>query len=171
MSRLLLCLASTGCNTAANGEPERDRAPKPNAVVPKYGYQIVNIWPHDSNAFTQGLILVDGKLLESTGQEGRFEPAQRRARNRENPEKGRRSRTLLCGRHRCAERKSVPTHLAAPSWASSTICRRLERVGEFNYQGEGWGLTTDGQSLIMSDGSTGSGFSIRRVFESQKPSM
>src|SRR5262249_49866521 len=47
--------------------------PKPNpppARVNTYGYQIVNMWPHDSNAFTQGLILTDGKLLESTGQEG-----------------------------------------------------------------------------------------------------
>ena len=66
---LAVALSSFQCQAGANSDrPSNTGA---NAVVPKFGYQIVNIWPHDSNAFTQGLILVDGKLLESTGQEGR----------------------------------------------------------------------------------------------------
>ena len=67
---LSLALSSFHCQAGANGDRPAKHIP-PHAVVPKYGYQIVNIWPHDSNAFTQGLILVDGKMLESTGQEGR----------------------------------------------------------------------------------------------------
>src|SRR5678815_3576755 len=42
-----------------------------NTGVPKYSYEVVHVYPHDSEAFTQGLIFLDGKLLESTGQEGR----------------------------------------------------------------------------------------------------
>ena len=65
-----LFLTFSGCNTAANDDRPKVEPPANNAVPAKYGYQILNIWPHDSNAFTQGLILADGKLLESTGQEG-----------------------------------------------------------------------------------------------------
>ena len=49
---LALALACFQCQTGAKG-------PAPvatNGPVPMYGYQVVNIWPHDSNAFTQGLI-------------------------------------------------------------------------------------------------------------------
>src|SRR5215204_4854968 len=63
---LVLALFSFRCQPSTNKTIE---APA-NGPTPKYGYQIVNIFPHDSNAFTQGLILMDGKLLESTGQEG-----------------------------------------------------------------------------------------------------
>ena len=38
--------------------------------MPKLGYEVVNSWPHDTDAFTQGLVFLDGKLIESTGQEG-----------------------------------------------------------------------------------------------------
>src|SRR5688500_14067697 len=66
---LALCVSSLQCNGPTGDAPAK-KATSVNAAVPKYGYEIVNSWPHDSNAFTQGLISVDGKLLESTGQEG-----------------------------------------------------------------------------------------------------
>ena len=67
-----LALSCFQCQTGANGDlpPKKPDLP-PNAPAARYGYQIVNMLPHDSNAFTQGLILMDGKLLESTGEEGR----------------------------------------------------------------------------------------------------
>src|ERR1041385_2775358 len=71
---LVLALASLSiqCQPRANGDlPPKGPESPTNGPVPRYGYQIVNIFPHDSNAFTQGLILMDGKLLESTGEEGR----------------------------------------------------------------------------------------------------
>src|SRR5438552_2542113 len=46
-------------------------AAAPQARVPVDGYQIVHIYPHDPNAFTQGLVYVDGHLYESTGRSGR----------------------------------------------------------------------------------------------------
>lgn len=123
-----------------------------NAPVLKYGYQIVNIFPHDSNAFTQGLILVDGKLLESTGQEG---------------SSSLRSVELESGK--VLKKIDVPAPYFAEgiavlhgkvyqlTWLHNVgfvyDAQTLEQVGQFNYQGEGWGLTTDGQSLIISDGS------------------
>src|SRR5512145_177383 len=69
-SRLILVLGLSlscfQCQTGSNGDlPAKPPSPPENVAVPIHGYQIVNISPHDSNAFTQGLILVDGKLLES----------------------------------------------------------------------------------------------------------
>src|SRR5215204_5191364 len=147
LAGFLLCVACTGCNTPANGNLTATES-KPNAVVPKYGYQIVNIWPHDSNAFTQGLILADGKLLESTGQEGRSSL---------------RSVELETGK--VVKKVDVPVPYFAEGIASLNgkiyqltwqhqlgfiyDAQSFERVGQFNYEGEGWGLTTDGQSLSL----------------------
>jgi len=152
LSTLLLCLTLVaGCHTAANGDRTTPEAAA-SAVVPKYGYQIVSIWPHDSNAFTQGLILADGKLLESTGQEGASSL---------------RSVDLETGK--VLKKVDVPVPYFAEgialldgkiyqlTWQHQVgfiyDAQSFERVGQFNYDGEGWGLTTDGQSLILSDGS------------------
>ena len=145
-----LALSSFQCQVGANGN--RPANTEANAVVPRYGYQIVNIWPHDSNAFTQGLILMDGKLLESTGQEGRSSL---------------RSVELETGK--ILKKVDVPEPYFAEGIAvlNGKVYQltwqhqlgfiydlgTLERVGQFNYDGEGWGLTTDGKSLILSDGS------------------
>ena len=68
---LALALSCLQCNSpVSNSNSANKTTTAPSAPAPKYGYQIVNMWPHDSNAFTQGLILMDGKLLESTGTEG-----------------------------------------------------------------------------------------------------
>jgi glutamine cyclotransferase len=103
-NHLILVLAlALSCFQCGNGD-QPPKAPATNGPPAKYGYQIVNIWPHDSNAFTQGLILMDGKLLESTGEQGRS------SLRRVELETGK----VLCGRHRYAERESLPTYLAAP---------------------------------------------------------
>jgi len=149
---LLLCLSALcGCHTPANGDRATSE-PAANAVVPRYGYQIVNIWPHDSNAFTQGLILADGKLLESTGEVGRSSL---------------RSVDLQTGR--VLKKVDVPQPYFAEgiallngkiyqlTWQHQVgfiyDAQSFDRVGQFNYAGEGWGFTTDGKSLILSDGS------------------
>ena len=149
----LLLIALSSCTNGTNSNVNGIGNPStPTGPVPKYGYEILNIYPHDSNAFTQGLILVGGKLLESTGQEG---------------SSSLRSVELATGN--ILKKIDVPPPYFAEgmtvlngkvyqlTWMHKVgfiyDAQTLERVGQFNYQGEGWGLTTDGQSLIMSDGS------------------
>jgi glutamine cyclotransferase len=131
-----------------------NKAPTPQASgpVPKYGYQIVNIWPHDSNAFTQGLILMDGKLLESTGQEG-FSCLRR-----VDLESGRILKKIDVPVPYFAEGlAALNGKLYQLTWQHNIgfiyDAQTFDHLGDFNYQGEGWGLATDGQSLILSDGS------------------
>ena len=148
---ILLSLLCVQCNGGANTNGASNDPPA-NAVVPTLGYQIVNIWPHDPNAFTQGLVYLDGKMLESTGQEGRSS-----LRNVE----------LQTGK--VLKKVDVPEPYFAEGIAllNNKIyqltwqhqlgfiydAQNFQRVGQFNYDGEGWGLTTDGHSLILSDGS------------------
>ena len=149
---LVLSLASLQCNSGAHTNTAPNNPPPENAVVPKLGYQVVNIWPHDPNAFTQGLVFLDGKMLESTGQEGRSS-----LRNGE----------LQTGK--ILKKVDVPAPYFAEgiallnnkiyqlTWQDQLgfiyDAQSFEKVGQFNYNGEGWGLTSDGQSLILSDGS------------------
>jgi len=151
---LALAMSSFQCGAGANNDVPPKAAPSSdNGPVPKYGYQIVNIWPHDSNAFTQGLILMDGKLLESTGEEGRSS-----------------LRRVELETGKVLKKVDVPVPYFAEGIAMLNgkvyqltwqhhigfiyDAQTFERTGQFNYAGEGWGLTTDGQSLILSDGST-----------------
>lgn len=146
---LAFTLALSGCSGRAEHE---QAAASRSQVVPTYGYEVVNAWPHDREAFTQGLIYLKGILLESTGLNGKSSL---------------RKVTLETGRIR--QQVSLPSEFFAEgmtelrgklyqlTWQNQKgfvyDLETLEQQGEFAYTGEGWGLTTDGQSLIMSDGS------------------
>jgi len=146
-----LSLSCLYCQTGAN--PNSPVKPPENAPVATHGYQVVNILPHDPNAFTQGLVVSDGKFLESTGEVGRsslrsVEPATGRVLKRVDvaPPYFAEGIALLNGR------------IYQLTWQHQVgfiyDAQTFERVGQFDYDGEGWGLATDGQSLILSDGSS-----------------
>ena len=59
---LLVSLATLNCQTNPTATP--------GEKVPTYGYEVVHVFPHDLDAFTQGLIFHDGNFLESTGEVG-----------------------------------------------------------------------------------------------------
>ena len=148
---LLLGLASLQCNGSANTNTPPKESPA-NAVVSTFGYQVVNIWPHDPNAFTQGLVFVDGKLLESTGQEGRS------SLRRVELETGKVLKKVDVPEPYFAEGLALLNNkLYQLTWQHQIgfiyDAQTFEKTGQFTYTGEGWGLATDGHSLILSDGS------------------
>ncbi|HEY6218295.1 MAG TPA: glutaminyl-peptide cyclotransferase [Pyrinomonadaceae bacterium] len=150
---LALALLSFQCQPGASGGPPKQPEPPANGPVPTYGYQIVNIYPHDSNAFTQGLILMDGKLLESTGEEGHS------SLRRVELETGKVLKKVDVPLPYFAEGIAVLNgKVYQLTWQHHVgfiyDAQTFERTGQFNYTDEGWGLTTDGQSLILSDGSS-----------------
>lgn len=150
---LALSVAGLQCNAGANsGPPVNTGANNTPAVVAKHGYQVVNAYPHDTGAFTQGLIFVDGKLYEGTGQEGRSS-----------------LREVELQSGRVLKKVEVPMPFFAEgitllngkiyqlTWQHQIgfiyNAQTLQKTGEFPYTGEGWGITNDGHSLIISDGS------------------
>lgn len=135
--------------------------------VRHFTYEVINSWPHDTDAFTQGLVWHDGALYESTGLNGRS--SVRRV-------------DLQTGQ--VLQKRDVPSQYFAEglavvgdaayqlTWLSQFgyvyDLRSFDVRRTFNYTGEGWGLTFDGQSLIMSDGSNRLRFLSPDSFELQR---
>ncbi len=163
---LVLFLAVSGCRNAetngndaetSRGHPANRSSASQNtdastiATIPTYTFEVVNVWPHDPTAFTQGLVFHEGFLLESTGQYG---------------ESSLRKVELKTGK--VVKRISVPRQFFAEgltllrgklfqlTWTERKgfiyDADTLQLQDSFSYGGQGWGLTNDGDSLIMSDG-------------------
>ncbi len=120
--------------------------------VPVSTARVVARFPHDPDAFTQGLIIVDGELYEGTG--GYGESSLRRV----DLETGRvLERVELPGRWFGEGITAWQDELVQLTWRAGIGLRyeraTLEPRGRFSIDGEGWGLTEDGQHWIMSDGS------------------
>lgn len=130
-----------------------------SSTVPVYGYNIIQAYPHDSNAFTQGLVYDNGFLYEGTGLYG---------------QSSLRKVELLTG-------KALQIHELPARYFGEGITVYKDRIIQltwqsnigfvydkntfkllrtFSYPFEGWGITDDGKQLIISDGT-----SILRFFD------
>jgi glutamine cyclotransferase len=121
-------------------------------TVAAYGYKIVNSYPHDTGAYTQGLFWHEGELWESTGEYGAS------TLRRVALETGGAVRSVAVPDGFFAEGAAIlGGRVYQLTWLEKKCfvydAATLERTGEFTYNGEGWGLTTDGARLYMSDGS------------------
>ncbi|MCU0512764.1 MAG: glutaminyl-peptide cyclotransferase [Anaerolineae bacterium] len=130
--------------------------------VPVLVPEVLNVYPHDPAAFTQGLLFYNGLLYESTGLRGQSSLRQ------VDPETGTVLRQVDV-RRTAAERASVPApleyfaeglervdeRLIQLTWQENTAfvydLATLEVVEQIAYTGEGWGLCYDGRYLFMSD--------------------
>jgi glutaminyl-peptide cyclotransferase len=115
-------------------------------------YRVVHVYPHDPEAFTQGLVYVDGHLYESTGVNGHSSVRMVEL------ETGRVLQQCEIPREYFGEGLTDwASDLVQVTWRTGTafvydrFSFRLRR--SLHYPGEGWGLTHDRRSLIMSDGS------------------
>jgi glutamine cyclotransferase len=119
--------------------------------IPSYTFTIVNTLPHDPGAFTEGLVYDDGGLIESTGINGAS------TLRKVELETGRVLQEVKLSDEYFGEGIAVlGGKIYQLTWQNHQGFiydrKSLKREGEFSYTGEGWGLTTDGQSLIMDDG-------------------
>lgn len=118
----------------------------------QYGYRVVHTYPHDISAYTQGLVYEDGMLFESTGQRG--ESTLRKV----NLETGELIESLnlppnLFGEGACIFHDKI-IQLTWTSKVGFVYDKESFRViNRIEYPTQGWGLTTNGEQLIMSDGS------------------
>ena len=112
----------------------------------------VATYPHDAEAFTQGLFIHNGELFESTGRVGTS------SLRRVDLETGRVEQERAIEPPYFGEGSvQVGDRIFMLSWVSETgfifDADSFEPLGTFSYDGEGWGLTYDGERLILSDGS------------------
>ena len=123
------------------------------AKVRQYTLRVVNEYTHDTGAYTQGLFFHDGTLYESTGQFG--ESSLRIV----DLKSGKVQRKLDFAAKYFAEGSTVLNgKLYVLTWTNRMAfvydAATFEYIGAYTYPREGWGLTTDGSSLIASDGSS-----------------
>jgi glutaminyl-peptide cyclotransferase len=139
-----VCLLAMAASLASCGQ-----AP---SSVPSRDYTVVNVYPHDTNAFTEGLLFLNGALYESTGQYGQSTL---------------RKVDLKSG-------KVLQQVTVAPQFFGEGLAQLDGKLYQLTWQEkagfvydlntfqlerrfynpyEGWGLTSDGKSLIMGDGS------------------
>lgn len=124
-----------------------------HARQPKqYTYKVVKSYPHDRNAYTQGLFFHDGALYESSGQYGYS------SLRKSDLTTGKVLQALNIPRQYFAEGSCVlRDKLYLLTWQERTCfvydARTFKQLGAFQYPTQGWGLTTNGTQLIMSDGS------------------
>jgi glutaminyl-peptide cyclotransferase len=130
-----------------------EKSPAPSRSMQNDSYRVVNAYPHDRYAFTEGLAYHDGRFIESTGPQGNSTI---------------RLVNLTTG---CV---ITEHHLPSPIFAEGATVfgnriaqetetsgygilydvSNLKLLGTFNYSTKGWGITYDGKYLIMSDGTS-----------------
>lgn len=120
-------------------------------AIPLFGYQIVNVYPHSSLAFTQGLVYDEGVLYEGTGLYGRS------SLRRVDLETGRVLQQTNLESTLFGEGIALwNDRIIQLTWQSGLGLvygkENLTGIGNFSYQTEGWGITSDDKRLIMSDG-------------------
>lgn len=147
---LVSSVSSLACQPGTVANLPDKKTPN-NEAVSLSGYEVVHSWPHDPHAFTQGLVFHDGKLLESTGEQGRS------SLRRVELETGQVVQKVDVPEPYFAEGLTLlKGKLYQLTWQHQLgfiyDAWTFDKIGQFNYQGEGWGLTNDGKSLILSDG-------------------
>ena len=149
---LSLSLAAFSCSNNTDSTAEE------NAGPPLLPYNVVNIYPHDTASFTEGLLVHNGQLYESTGGTPQrdkyiswFGPVDLKS--------GKAVRKVMLDTSYFGEGITILNgKIYQLTWEDQIGFvydeKTLAKIKEFKYSGEGWSLTNDGKSLIMSDGSS-----------------
>lgn len=141
VAAIALALLS-GCSTGSSNEARPDAAPE-------LAWELVSVHPHAAERFTQGLTLRDGWWLESSGG---FGESFLVLETEDTPH----ARFELPPQEFAEGATFVGKRIWLLTWRAGkarALDRDLQVTDVVRYAGEGWGLTYDGETLIMSDGS------------------
>lgn len=147
-------LAAFSCSPSTGPAP----ATRDASLVPAYAYDVVAVYPHDPKAYTQGLLIEDGQLYESTGQNGTSWV------RKVDLATGAVQQEYVIDPKYFGEGMVIwGDRIITLTWRDQKgfILDRttLEPKGEWTYEGEGWGLTRDDTQIFMSDGTA----AIRKI--------
>ena len=153
VSLAVACAMAVGVVAACGNDNGETCEPPMEAPAPVESVEQVRSYPHDSTAFTQGLVWRGGRLYESTGRYG--ESTLRLVEL----ETGRVLQRAELGQQYFAEGlAAVGDSLYQLTWKEGVAFiwdpGTLRQIAQVSYNGEGWGLTSDGRRLIVSDGSS-----------------
>ena len=149
-----LVILITGAFSAYScSDPTNPGTPVQTGPAPVYTYQIVNTYPHDPGAFTQGLVVEDSVFYEGTGLNGRS--SLRRVQRTSGEVK----KMISLSTSVFGEGITVyDNKIIQLTWQSHIGFvydkETFEEIRSVSYPTEGWGITYDGSRFIMSDGSS-----------------
>jgi glutamine cyclotransferase len=131
----------------ACGKQSKD---KPVGSEPVISFKLKSRWKHDPKAWTQGLLIHDGRLYESTGQKQSYIGIV-------NIQTGEADKKVVLDDKFFGEGIAILNNKVYQlTWQNHVgfvyDLKTFAKLREFEYPTEGWGLTTDGRNLIMSDG-------------------
>ncbi|HPD55720.1 MAG TPA: glutaminyl-peptide cyclotransferase [Smithellaceae bacterium] len=123
-----------------------------NTKSPVYTVEIINVYPHDRGAFTQGLFYHEGCLYESTGLHGKS------SLRKTDLQTGKIIKKIALPVEYFAEGITLhKNRIYQLTWTNQLMfiydSENFKKIRALKYSGEGWGITSDGKNLFMSDGS------------------
>ncbi len=155
---ILLSAILIGCTNNTNTSEDKTKAPATGIEIPTLDYSVVKTFPHDTTSYTQGLIVHDKKIIESTG----------------SPKGMKQTRSVFGILDTLSGKIDIKGELDRDNYFGEGIvvlknkiyqltylnqigfiydAKTYKLLGKFSFANkEGWGLTTDGTYLIMSDG-------------------
>jgi glutamine cyclotransferase len=147
---LSIAAACGGGTNVSNNSATNGNTTKKSDAVPVSTYEIVKAYPHDPKAFTEGLFYDNGFLYESTGQEGHS------SLRKVDLETGKVLQKFDLPKDSFGEGIALFNGLIYQLTWRERVCRvfnvkDFSLVREYDYQGEGWGMTTDGTNLYMTN--------------------
>jgi glutamine cyclotransferase len=148
----LMIFFVTGLVVSCKNSIDSNKSPA-SGNVPIYGYNIVKTYPHDRQAFTQGLVFEEGLLYEGTGLRGKSS-LRKIALETGNILQSYKLPEQYFGEGITVFRNTV----IQLTWQSNIAFvydkESFSLLRTFSYPTEGWGITHDGKSLIISDGTS-----------------
>lgn len=120
------------------------------STIPSITYQVVNSFPHDITAFTEGLLIHNGQLYESTGEKESWIGVV-------DIKSGRTDKKVVIDPKYFGEGMTILNNkVYYLTWRHHVgfiyDFKTFKEIGQFNYDTEGWGMTNDNKNIIMSDG-------------------
>lgn len=145
-------------------KPGSVKTDTPPSAIRAISYSVVNTYPHDTSSFTQGLLVYKGKMYEGTGNYG----SSRLLQTEITTGKINKAVSLtdkFFGEGICVLRDT----LYQLTWQEKTVfvysLPDLKKIAEYPLSTQGWGITTDGKELIVSDGSSNLYYYSSKGFE------
>lgn len=151
----IICFSSCNNNTPSTEEPDNNLV---ISDVPTLNYSIVNSYPHDTSAYTEGLLFHDGKLYESTGgspKYNRFKSWMAQV----NLKTGKPVKQVFLDSNYFGEGITIFNNkIYQLTYEEKKVfvydLSTFKKIQEFSWNPQGWGITHDNKNLILSDGSS-----------------
>lgn len=156
---LILCAGTIGCGNNNENNTQNNIASSGKAV-PSIGISVIKSYPHDTSSFTQGLVVYKGQMYEGTGGAAYVAEGSKFSRLiKVHLETGKAEKSVNLDTKYFGEGITILNDtIYQLTWREHKVfaytLADFKQVQEFVLNTEGWGITTNGKELIVSDGSS-----------------